>query len=134
MTPEELQTMLGDMLALPGYLSDAATVGDLAYGREEAPRLYPRHAPTIAAELIAARKALEEWKASQHYSYIGADGKTVKARDLDDELIAARAKLAAAEGLAEALEIAKHELRHHDPEQPYVKAIRAALAAWEAAK
>ena len=58
MTTEELQTLLDNMLALPGYLSDAATVGDLASRREEALRIYSRHAPTIAAELIAARSKL----------------------------------------------------------------------------
>lgn len=58
----------------------------------------------LAAELITAREALEEWKASQHYSYIGADGKTVKARDLEDELVTARAKLEAADNLAKAVD------------------------------
>jgi len=91
-------------------------------------------APTIAAELITARETLEEWKASQHYSYIGADGKTVKARDLEDELITARAKLEAA--------VTADQLRKWidavgdwdvGGEEAMID-MQEALAAWEAAK
>ena len=85
----------------------------------------------LAAELITARETLEEtleeWKASQHYSYIGADGKTVKARDLEDELITARAKLEAAEKLAEA---ARYFYEYGEKDRDLLSAIRA----WEAVK
>ncbi len=81
----------------------------------------------LAAEPITARETLEEWKASQHYSYIGADGKTVKARDLEDELITARAKLKAAEKLAEA---ARYFYEYGEKDRDLLSAIRA----WEAVK
>lgn len=88
----------------------------------------------LAAELIAARETLQEWKASQHYSYIGADGKTVKARDLEDEMITARAKLEAA--------VTADQLRKWidavgdwdvGGEEVMID-MQEALAAWEAAK
>lgn len=99
----------------------------------------------LAAELITARETLEEWKASQHYSYIGADGKTVKARDLEDELITARAKLEAAERLAAAAErlrqLHQKSLRTADYHNASCQCPRciddeivAALTAWDAAQ
>ena len=45
-----------------------------------------------------------------------------------DEMIANAHLLGAAPDMFAALEMAKDALRHHDPEQPYSKAIRAALA------
>ena len=35
-----------------------------------------------AAELTRLRAQMEDWLSSQHYRYIGSDGKAVKARDL----------------------------------------------------
>jgi hypothetical protein len=61
-----------------------------------------RHVLSHKDGLALAAEVLE-WRKGQSYQYIGADGKTVLARDLEDELITARAKLAAAEKLAEAL-------------------------------
>jgi len=91
-------------------------------------------APTLAAELITARETLEEWKASQHYSYIGADGKTVKARDLEDELVTARAKLEAAEKLADAAENLGIAVSMGWDVDGVVANLRSALTAWEAAQ
>ena len=94
----------------------------------------------LAAELITAREALEEWKASQHYSYIGADGKTVKARDLEDELVTARAKLEAAEKLADAARRVDPHMVGSGPSTCHrslrdaQEKVREALAAWEAAQ
>lgn len=44
------------------------------------------------AEAVEAK--LVEWQASQHYAYIGRDGKTVLARDLEARAEAAEAELA----------------------------------------
>lgn len=38
-----------------------------------------------AAELATLRAQLEDFKASQHYGYIGADGKPVLARSIEDD-------------------------------------------------
>lgn len=48
----------------------------------------------LAAENKALRAQLADWQASQHYRYIGADGKPVLARELEDRLIAAEAEAA----------------------------------------
>ena len=61
----------------------------------------------IIEKLIAERDALsarvaeleaerDHWQASQHYTYIGKDGKPVLARDLEDRAEAAESKLAKA--------------------------------------
>ena len=52
----------------------------------------------LAAEVL-------EWRKGQSYQYIGADGKAVAARDMEDELITARAKLEAADDLCAALKL-----------------------------
>ena len=58
-TTEDLRKLLDDMKAMPSYLSEAVTSGDLANRRDEALRLYSRHAHDLAAELITARAKIE---------------------------------------------------------------------------
>ena len=48
--------------------------------------------PDLVAALEAAQAQLEDWKASQHYSYIGRDGKRITARELEAQLEAAQAR------------------------------------------
>lgn len=47
----------------------------------------------VRARAEAAEAKLVEWQASQHYAYIGRDGKTVLARDLEGRAEAAEAEL-----------------------------------------
>lgn len=60
---------------------------------------------TFALMLARAEAKLAEWQASQHYSYIGRDGKTVLARALEGRAEADRDRLAGE--LAAALEALK---------------------------
>lgn len=46
------------------------------------------------ARADAADDLLREWQANQHYRYIGKDGKSVMARDLEDRAEVAEAKVA----------------------------------------
>ncbi len=59
--------------------------------------------PALASRLAEVEAQLAEWQASQHYRYIGRDGKPVLARDLEARAEAAEAKLAEVEARAEAI-------------------------------
>lgn len=52
----------------------------------------------IPIERQRLQAELETWKATQHYSYIGKDGKPRLARDMEDELDTTKDKLAKAIG------------------------------------
>lgn len=69
--------MTTDIAALKRHLTDAG----LTHG--------PLHDALDRG--AAAEAKLAEWQASQHYSYIGRDGKTVLARALEDRAEAAEA-------------------------------------------
>lgn len=64
-TAEEAEKHLDDFLALPGYLSEAITVGDLASRREEALRRYQGCAPALARTVIALHAQLADAKVAQ---------------------------------------------------------------------
>lgn len=97
----------------------------------------------LAAELLDFRKG-------QTYRYIGADGQVVLARDMEDELLATRAKIEAAVGLAVQLENLLSVYSEPDQQlccdgrmcgcqgatvhQEAEHYAKEALAAWEAAK
>jgi hypothetical protein len=61
----------------------------------------------LAAEVL-------EWRKGQPYLYIGVDGKPVLARDMEDELLASRAKLDAARRLAGEVRDAIETLKEQD--------------------
>jgi len=62
--------------------------------KDEATRRMLESAPDLATTLLAAWDERDAMQRSQTYSYIGRDGKTVLARDLEDRAEAAEAKLA----------------------------------------
>lgn len=63
--------------------------------------------PALLARAEAAEAKLADWQASQHYRYIGKDGKPVLARDLEAALAAERETVAR---LTEALTLAANRL------------------------
>lgn len=81
--------------------------------------LHDAAADAIAALLARAEAAeakLADWQASQHYRYIGKDGKPVLARDLEAALAAEQAKVGRLVDAMKALEKAAAEVSRRGAE------------------
>ncbi|NPD16934.1 hypothetical protein HOY34_17210 [Xinfangfangia sp. D13-10-4-6] len=63
------------------------------------------HNLEAADRIKALETQLSDWKASQHYRYIGADGKPVLARELEARIITLESQLEAALDIVQGIEI-----------------------------
>lgn len=94
----ELQALQRDRDCMKANADDAYEKWIAERSRAEAVEAANEQLLVMATEEQSARKAAEEklveWQASQHYAYIGRDGKTVLARELEERAEASEAELA----------------------------------------
>lgn len=76
----------------------------------------PYNVTVLLARAEAAEAKLADWQASQHYRYIGKDGKPVLARDLEAALAAEQAKVGRLVDAMKALEKAAAEVSRRGAE------------------
>ena len=115
-------------VATPSWMGSAepwANARFIAWCREGVPALLARIAAQEAqikgleaenknriGDLMKLSHQMSEWKASQHYRYIGADGQPVLARDLEARAEAAETALAAERAkTAKLVEALEHEVK-----------------------
>lgn len=99
----DLKIGAGTRLHMVGPDCDAVAAAffDMQTGRGLADARLIAAAPDLARAALSARAErdilraeLADWQKSQHYTYIGRDGKPVLARDIEDRAEAAEAELA----------------------------------------